>query len=90
VEGGTATFSALIRSGVASTYAWDFGGACEPNGSNQASPTVKFNDLTGSSDTIFPGSLIVSNNYEATEFLFNIVVAPKADVEAGSQGVPLT
>jgi hypothetical protein len=76
VAGGTATFSALLQSGVASAYQWDFGGACEPNGSTQASPVVKFVDNGTGNTTLYNCSVVASNAYEANQFLFTLAVQP--------------
>jgi len=71
VAAGNATFSALIGSGSVTTYAWDFGGAGSPNGSNLENPTIVFSD---NALGIYQCNLIVSNNYEAFEFPFTISV----------------
>lgn len=70
---GTATFSALIGSGNATTYAWDFGGACSPNGSNLPNPAVNFSADAGG---IYYCRVLVSNNFEVTEFPFTLQVTP--------------
>ena len=77
VEDTKATFSAVIGSGNVSQYLWDFGGACDPNGSNEASPSVTFN--TVAVETTFQARLIVSNPYEVTEFPFTITVLAAAE-----------
>lgn len=69
----SATFSAVIGSGNATTFAWDFGGACSPNGSNEANPTVSFNSDSGG---VYTCRLIVSNSFEVTEFPFTLQVIP--------------
>lgn len=80
VEGATATFSSVIGSGKVTEYIWDFGGACDPNGSNEANPTVRFVELNfdpeDPTDTTrqFDARLIVSNPYEVTTFPFTITV----------------
>ena len=81
VGDGTATFSALIRSGVATNYHWDFGGACSPSGSNEANPTVTFINQTQT----YPARLIVSNDFEAYEFNFVIQVVAKPEEEEATQ-----
>ncbi|MEZ5337959.1 MAG: hypothetical protein R3F46_06800 [bacterium] len=81
-EGANATFSAVIASGVVNPedeggWLWDFGGACDPNGSNEANPTVRFVDLDfadGESSRQFQARLIVSNDFEVTTFPFTITV----------------
>lgn len=72
--GGRATFSAVIGSGNVSEYAWDFGGACNPSGSDEAHPQVTFNDNASGA---YNCRVIVSNAYELYEFPFVIVVTPK-------------
>lgn len=74
-QGGTnATFSAIVGSGNATSYAWDFAGACSPSGSNLASPTVTFNDNAAGA---YNCRVIVSNAYELFEFPFVLEVIPK-------------
>ena len=78
-EGANATFSAVIASGVVPEdgWVWDFGGACDPNGSNEANPTVRFVDLEfadGETSRQFQARLIVSNDFEVTTFPFTITV----------------
>jgi PKD repeat protein len=75
VGSGTATFSALIGTGNATDYIWDFGGAGSPGGSNVANPTITFNDVQA--DTLYQCRVIVSNDYEAKEFPFTLHVVPK-------------
>jgi PKD repeat protein len=77
VGGGTATFSALLESGVASAYQWDFGGACDPNGSTQANPVVKFVDNGSGNTTLYNCSLVASNAFEANQYMFTIAIQPK-------------
>ena len=74
---GTATFSAVLASGVADSYQWDFGGACEPNSSTLANPVVRFLETGSNSDVIIPCNVIVGNAFEANQFTFNLVVKPK-------------
>lgn len=74
---GTATFSALIRSGVVQQYHWDFGGACSPGGSDEANPTVTFVNQTQT----YPARLIVNNEFEAYEYSFAIQVVAKPEEE---------
>lgn len=70
--GQRANFSAVVGSGNVTSYAWDFGGACTPSGSNIASPNVTFS-LTPST---YQARVIISNNFEAVEFPFTITVLP--------------
>lgn len=69
----SATFSAIIGSGNVTTYAWDFGGACSPNGSNSANPQVTFIDTASGP---YNCRLIISNQYELFEYPFVIQVTP--------------
>ncbi|MCH7472269.1 PKD domain-containing protein [bacterium] len=73
---GFATFSAVVGSGVVTDYAWDFGGAASPGGSNAQNPVVTFNAAQG----IYQGRVIVSNAFEAVEFPFTITVLPGSGV----------
>lgn len=77
VGGGTATFSVLIGSGSVTSYMWDFGGAGSPGGANTANPTITFTDVA--TETVFQGRVIVSNEFEATEFPFTLTIAPKPE-----------
>jgi hypothetical protein len=70
----TATFSVLVGSGNVTGYQWDFGGACAPGGSTEATPSVLFNDVQQAS--IFQARVIVSNQFEALEVPFTINVLP--------------
>jgi hypothetical protein len=92
VENTNATFSAVIASGNVdpdSGYLWDFGGACDPNGSNEQNPSVSFVKQQWASEIAdpqrldvsrdFQARLIVSNNYEVTEFPFVIRVLREAE-----------
>jgi len=72
VGGASATFSVVLSSGVGTEYAWDFGGACSPNGSNVENPTVQFVETGGT----FNCRLLVSNAFEIAEFPFVLQVAP--------------
>jgi PKD repeat protein len=76
IAGGTATFSAVIGTGNVTGYAWDFGGACSPSGSNEANPVVTF-DINA--EGFYPGRLVISNNYEAFEFPFTLTVIPEPE-----------
>jgi len=75
VAGSSATFSAIIGSGNVTKYSWDFGGACNPNGSSQATPSVSF---IQSASGLYNCRLIVSNNFELYEFPFVLSVTPQA------------
>lgn len=79
VEDAKATFSAIIASGNVSNYLWDFGGACDPNGSNLENPSVTFEKHDESGDKSYQARLIVSNNYEITEFPFTLTVRKAVD-----------
>jgi hypothetical protein len=70
IQGGEATFSAIIGSGVVTTYAWDFGGAGTPGGSNLPNPTIEATGQPG----LYQGSLIISNEFEVFEFPFDLIV----------------
>lgn len=72
--GSQATFSTLVRSGVASTWNWDFGGAASPGGSNLQAPTVQITDIPGT----YNAKVFVSNAYESIEVPFTITVFPAA------------
>jgi len=73
VAGAGATFTAIIGSGTVSKYSWDFGGACNPNGSNVANPSVSF---VNSASGLYNCRLIVSNEFELYEFPFVLQVTP--------------
>jgi hypothetical protein len=73
IGGGTGTFSVLVSSGVVTNFAWNFGQASSPSGSNAANPSVTFNEAGG----LFQGSVIVSNPFEAVEVPFTLDIAPK-------------
>jgi hypothetical protein len=73
VAGSGATFTAIIGSGTVTKYSWDFGGACNPNGSNVANPSVTFVD---SASGLYNCRLIVSNEFELYEFPFTLQVTP--------------
>jgi PKD repeat protein len=73
VAGASATFTAIIGSGSVNRYSWDFGGACNPNGSNSTSPTVNF---VNSASGLYNCRLIVSNEFELFEFPFVLQVTP--------------
>jgi PKD repeat protein len=70
----TATFSVLVGTGNVTSYQWDFGGACSPGGSTEATPSVVFTDVQSAS--IFQARVIVSNQFEALEVPFTINVLP--------------
>ena len=70
VQGSEVTFSAIIGSGVVESYAWDFGGAGTPGGSNEANPTIEITGQPG----IYDGSVIISNDFEVFEFPFTFIV----------------
>jgi hypothetical protein len=72
--GATATFSTLVRSGVASTWNWDFGGAASPGGSTAQAPTVTITQTAGT----YNAKVFVSNAYESIEVPFTITVLPAA------------
>lgn len=74
IANGSGNFSAVLGSGVAEKYSWDFGGAASPSGSTSESPTVSFARVTV--PTVFQGRLVVSNKYEVSEFFFDITVNP--------------
>lgn len=76
--GGRATFTAVIGSGNVTEYAWDFGGACSPSGSNDSHPSVTFND---NASGFYTCRVIVSNAYELYEFPFVLEVTPKPVTE---------
>jgi PKD repeat protein len=71
VQNGTAVFSAVVGSGNVTGYAWDFGGAGTPGGSNVANPSVRF-----SAPGVYECSVIISNAYEALQFPFTLTVLP--------------
>lgn len=70
----TATFSVLVGTGKITSYQWDFGGACSPGGSTEATPSVLFNDVPA--PAIYQARVIVSNEFEALEYPFTINVLP--------------
>jgi hypothetical protein len=72
IAGSSATFSTLVRSGVASQWNWDFGGAASPGGSNQAAPQVSITTIPGT----YNAKVFVSNAYESIEVPFTITVLP--------------
>ncbi|MBN2083548.1 hypothetical protein JW859_15240 [bacterium] len=72
--GSSAVFSAIVGSGIATDYAWDFGGACSPNGANVANPNVNFVDFASGP---YNCRVIISNDYELYEFPFVLQVTPK-------------
>jgi len=72
VAGSSATFSTLVRSGVASQWNWDFGGATNPGGSTDESPTVQISTVPGT----YNAKVYVSNAYESIEVPFTITVLP--------------
>ena len=72
---GSATFDALVGSGNATSWSWDFGGACSPNGSNEENPTVTFVKTGGT----YGGRVLVSNAFEVTEYQFVLQVAPEPE-----------
>jgi len=74
--GSTAIFSAIIGSGNVTNVAWDFGGACSPNGSNEVNPNVNFVDFASGP---YNCRVIVSNAYELYEFPFVLQVTPKPE-----------
>ncbi|MCB1221000.1 MAG: hypothetical protein H7A35_08285 [Planctomycetales bacterium] len=83
-EGANATFGSVIASGNVNDdgWLWDFGGACDPNGSNETNPTVRFVDLNfadGETSRDFQGRLTVSNDFEVTTFPFTITVLRGTD-----------
>jgi len=71
VQDGTAVFSVVVGSGNVTEYAWDFGGACTPSGSNVANPAVHFN-----TPGVYECSVIISNAYEALQFPFTLTILP--------------
>jgi hypothetical protein len=77
IGNGEGTFSVLVSSGVVTSFAWNFGQAASPSGSNQANPTVTFNEAGG----LFPASVIVSNPFEAVEVPFTLDIAPDPNAE---------
>jgi PKD repeat protein len=72
IAGSSATFSTLVRSGVASTWNWDFGGAASPGGSNLQAPQVTVTSVPGT----YNAKVFVSNAYESIEVPFTITVLP--------------
>jgi hypothetical protein len=72
IAGSSATFSTLVRSGVASTWNWDFGGAASPGGSNLQAPQVTVTSVPGT----YSAKVFVSNAYESIEVPFTITVLP--------------
>ena len=72
IAGSSATFSTLVRSGVASTWNWDFGGAASPGGSNLQAPQVTITTVPGT----YNAKVFVSNAYESIEVPFTITVLP--------------
>lgn len=80
-EGGAgALFTAVIGSGNVTSYAWDFGGACSPNGSNLIHPNVTFTQNPGTYD----GRVLISNSYEVFEFPFTITVVAGPPPDSGA------
>ncbi len=73
VGGSDGTFTAVVTAGLADTFAWNFGQAGSPSGSNEENPTVTFADGGG----LFNCSVIVSNPFEALEVPFTLDIAPK-------------
>lgn len=65
-------FSAIISSGFADRFAWDFGQASDPSGSNEKNPEVTFNEAGG----IFNCSVNVSNAFEAVDVPFTLDISP--------------
>jgi len=79
-EGGAgALFTAVIGSGNVTSYAWDFGGACSPNGSNLIHPNVTFTQAPG----VYNARVLVSNNFEVFEYPFSITVLPSSAPAGG-------
>ena len=72
IAGSSATFSTLVRSGVASQWNWDFGGAASPGGSNLQAPQVSITTVPGT----YSAKVFVSNAYESIEVPFTITVLP--------------
>lgn len=72
IAGKAGTFSVVVGSGNVSSYAWDFGGACSPGGSNVQNPSVVFTDTPG----VYQARVLVSNPFEVVEFPFTITVIP--------------
>ena len=70
--GGSALFSVVVGSGNVTSYAWDFGGACNPNGSNLTHPNVAFTPIAG----VYNARVIITNSFEAYEYPFTITVLP--------------
>jgi PKD repeat protein len=68
--GQNGVFNAVLGTGVATNYSWDFGGAASPSGSTDPNPTVKFTATPG----LYNGSVTVSNDYEAVTQTFTINV----------------
>lgn len=67
---GSGSFGVVVGTGKASKYQWDFGGAATPSGASGETPSVTFSSVPGT----YQGRVIVSNDYESTEFLFDIVL----------------
>jgi PKD repeat protein len=67
---GAGTFAVVIGTGKPTKYQWDFGGGASPSGAVGENPTVTFSSVPGT----YQGRVIVSNDYESTEFLFDIVL----------------
>ena len=74
IAGSSATFSTLVRSGVASQWNWDFGGAASPGGSNLQAPQVSITSVPGT----YSAKVFVSNAYESIEVPFTITVLPSS------------
>jgi PKD domain len=72
IAGSSATFSTLVRSGVASQWNWDFGGAASPGGSNLQAPQVSITSVPGT----YSAKVFVSNAFESIEVPFTITVLP--------------
>ena len=71
IASSSATFSTLVRSGVASTWNWDFGGAASPAAATCRRPGDDHLRARHVQRQVF-----VSNAYESIEVPFTITVLP--------------
>ena len=58
--------------GNVTSYAWNFAGGCDPAGSTDASPRVRFVTSPGT----YYGSVVIGNSFEVLEVPFTYVVDP--------------
>jgi PKD repeat protein len=71
IQNDNAVFSVIVGSGTVTKYAWDFGGAATPSGSNVANPSVTFQ-----TPGVYNCSVTISNAYEIKQFPFVLTVVP--------------